>query len=231
MKKISKILISLAGAFVALPAIGQIEGKTYNLGDTIFVDGQMATVFQVDETGMHGSASMVISLGELDAKASKQQNKFLEKQLKSGKLSQAEYDLAIAAMDARPLWTKGIPKEKDGKGTVYRIDKWAESAPKGWRICNMEDFRTMENILNDGKGEGGEINRMGHLKDMKNHGNSDHSIYAYLSGITALGIVVCDTTEPADVRFVHGNGNLKKVKLTVENATTHNEIEYAVTDF
>lgn len=141
-----KILFIVFGLLMLLPqyAEAQVEGKVYALGDTINLDGMNCLVYKVDETGMHGTAIMMVYSPYWLEGTIEMITDEGAKKIKKGKMTQEDLDAQIASLEARSK-IPVITKTKEGQTYTFHLDKWVKKLPKGWEfptLADAEDFAT-----------------------------------------------------------------------------------------
>lgn len=130
-------------------AFAQIPDKTYEIGDTIVIDGICSLVIKTDASGKHGKA---MSPQAIDAKKAeknaKQMVKLWSPRVKKGKRTQEELDAEISYANARariPELTPSHGLAKNSKSIDYAT--WRAQVPQIWRLPNESDCDDIVNML------------------------------------------------------------------------------------
>lgn len=180
--------------------VAQITGKIYQLGDTITIDGIKSIVFKVDDSGMHGTAMSPYAMTqkELD-KLRKQFVKQLEKEVKKGNSTEAEMNKALSDFDNQTRLPV-INTEKRKKGRVFKVDEWSKQIPEGWRIPSKQDASDFATFYCGGLGSdhGIKFKFLMRSKDL----TSDLMSQANLMMIAFYGMIISDSYDPSDVKFL-----------------------------
>ncbi len=191
----------LVVVFTTDNCFAQIPGKIYQPGDTIIMDGMSCLVYKVDETGMHGTAMSPYArtTKQLD-KLKKQTIKYYEKEIKKGRATQDDMNVYIASVDS----LKQIPVvavEKGKKGKIYRVDDWSSKIPQGWRIPSTKDAEDFAIFYCGGLGKDNGIKSIKFLKK-PNELTTDRSARDILLNVVFYGMIVSDSNNPSDVKFL-----------------------------
>jgi len=143
MKTSIKFIVAMT-VFVALGYLSsqaQIPGKTYQVGDTMIVDGKCCVVFQADETGLHGKviSSRYLLSYKTETKLEKIQSKIskeYKKKIKKGVATQEDLDrelLYAKSMEDFPNITSKLVR------SYSKLAEYESKLPEGWRFPNYED--------------------------------------------------------------------------------------------
>jgi len=233
MKQIIKLIMAmLVFANVAGISFAQIPGKIYQPGDTIIMDGMSCVIYKVDETGMHGTAMSPFARTEkqLD-KLKKQTIKHFKKEIKKGKATQEDMNVYLACVNN----IKQIPiivKEKAKKGgAIFRIDDWSSKIPQGWRIPSTKDAEDFATFYCGGLGKDYAIK----VKFLLKYKDLTTDIFAshLISSVAFYGIIVSDSYNPSDVKFLqkwHQNATFKDW-FQLNDKFVGKELTVAVKDF
>lgn len=143
------ILLCLLTGFMFAPTASvhaQVIGKTYQIGDTIHIDGYHALVIQVDESGLHGLA-MSHASSNFHKKAEKNYIKRLDKQLKKGQISEEDYQQMLEDFRAQKVVPKVPTENFKGGRRAFDIDEFAKEMGEGWRVPNPEDVQVLNQFM------------------------------------------------------------------------------------
>lgn len=143
------ILLCLLTGFMFAPTASvhaQVIGKTYQIGDTIHIDGYHALVIQVDESGLHGLA-MSHASSNFHKKAEKNYIKRLDKQLKKGQISEEDYQQMLEDFRAQKVVPKVPTENFKGGRRAFDIDEFAKEMGEGWRVPNPEDVQALNQFM------------------------------------------------------------------------------------
>lgn len=201
MKQIVKfILVLISVVFSTTDGIGQIPGKIYQLGDTIILDGITCLVYKVDETGMHGTAMSpnAKSTKELE-KMKKKALKRFEKEIKKGNATPEDMNTWLSEFRYQEL-IPVIAFENGKRGRTYRVDEWSKQIPQGWRIPSTRDAEDFATFYCGGIGKSNAIafKFLGRALKL----TTDPSIQSNLFQLVENGMIVSDTNEPKDIKFL-----------------------------
>lgn len=200
MKKILFVVFSI---LMLLPqyAEAQVEGKVYALGDTINLDGMNCLVYKVDETGMHGTAIMMVYTPYWLEGTIEMITDEGAKKIKKGKMTQEDLDAQIASLEARskiPVITK---TKTDSKNYRFHVDKWAQKLPVGWEFPTLADAEDFATFYCGGIGKKHSKGTFGMIKQAKKL-TSDPVWQNDLLMMTSNGFICGDKPEPP-VTFLH----------------------------
>lgn len=144
------IFLTFCMLFGSTAAIAKIPGKSYAPGDTMHVDGIIATVVSVDNTGLRGKViSPYARTPKKMEKEKKKIIKFIEKEIKKGKATQEDLDNAISYYQG----AEQIPVLYTTKKGIFCIEDWYKEVPDGWRLPNEDDASDFAKLFCNGIGK------------------------------------------------------------------------------
>ncbi|MDE7462669.1 MAG: hypothetical protein K2M88_05860 [Muribaculaceae bacterium] len=232
MKKFIKPLLAIVVMIAfGLPDLhARVPGKTYQIGDTIMMDGMIGMVYRVDETGLHGS---VLSPNGLSENQIEKQNasvqKALAKAVKEGTLTEEQKKEALA-FSFNLYQLPSIPEEKAKKGKVFRVDTWSESIPAGWRLPSSQDAEEIISLLTGGIGSDYKVGSI-KLDKRVSEITSDPVSQSRLRLIILGGLIIGEDTDPSKVKFVQPMSRTMSKWFVVNDKFNGSESTFAVKDF
>lgn len=213
MKRIY-IYIILFVALMPQVANAKVDGKSYEPGDTIILDGLECLVFKTDESGLSGKAMTPFAMPDEKEyqKWVKTWTKRLEKSVKKGELTQEQMDLELSYLQNQHEKIPYLLREDAGrKGGnqyyTYLTQDWKEKVPEGWRLPTVEDTQDFVSFYYDGNCTGAKINYK--KFNQSSMWLQDHigEITKYImSELQTWGFYICDDMyDPSTVKFAYIN--------------------------
>ncbi len=232
MKQIVKLSLAiLSVAVFYIDGAGQILGKIYQIGDTIILDGIPCLVYKVDETGLHGTAMSPYARSSKEIEKMKKKTlKHYEKEIKKGNATPEDMNDWLTNFSSQ--WQiPVITVEKVNGGRVYRVENWSKQIPHGWRIPSTKDAEEFATFYCGGVGRSYGIKYT--FVNKANSLTTDPLLRSSLTQIAFYGMIVSDSYNPADVKFLqrlHSKGTGKSW-FELEASFVGSEKTVAVKDF
>lgn len=232
MKGICKLLLAILSVVLyTTDSMGQIPGKIYQPGDSIIIDGMSCLVYKVDDTGMHGTVmSPYMVTPKVLEKDKKKTIKDIEKEIKKGKATQEDLDVALAHYNTLKKFPV-ITREREGKGTIYKVDEWSKQIPEGWRIPSTKDAEEFATFYCGGIGKehGIKFKFLAKAYEL----TTAKLTKSNLLQVANYGIIVSDSNQPKDVKFLprYWNKRTGNMWFELKDKFVGTELTVAVKDF
>lgn len=222
-----KQFVALMFAFtVSVMAYAQ---KQYTVGEEVLVDGIKAFVVAVDPSG---SKAKVMSLPGLDPAQAHASMEEVRRQVESNPnltAEQRQMALDMAQSTTRESFIQKIKEEKGKKGTIFKVDTWAETLPQGWRLPNASDAADICSLIFGGLGDKHSIKLMDVINNAKKV-TPDMVWNATLMALMSNGFICGENHDPANVKFVNRQKKGLKCYMTLQDKFIGNESTIAVKD-